>query len=347
MNPRPVTTIGDAAARILAGTGEGRVFAVFGRSFYVDFGGGLVCVGPPDFGPGPSHLLAAFDDVAAWTDRLEPGDPATSLGGVLAVAGLGLDFSGLVPWRAAPPAPLRPADLATGLDRLAEAVARRRPVGLGVLVGDLCRGARPAATALDPFLAPAAAMIAALGDRIRHAAPEAPFAVPEPTGLVGLGPGLTPSGDDFLAGFLIALRRLGRGDHAEALAASVVPLAARATNAISAAHLAHAAAGEISARLIEVLDRIAAGGDAEALLDRVETIGHTSGWDCLAGMVAAAAAMIGRPVPDARGPETDRTADASPGLLCRPASAALLWPAPAFSFAGSPGSPRRGEQSST
>lgn len=299
MRTRPATTIGAAAAGLLAGGGEGRVIAVFERSVYVAFAGGLVCVGPSDFGPGPLHLLASFDGVGALGDHLAVGDAATVRGTVLRVADFGFDVAGLAPWRPAPPAPLDPADLALGLDRLARAVERRVPVGLGVLVEGLCRGQGAGGARLEPLLRPAAPVIAALADWACTGGHG--DAVPDPTALVGLGPGLTPSGDDFLAGFLVALRRLGRGEAADTLAAVVAPIAARATNTISAAHLALAAEGEISARLIDVLDRIAAGGDCEALLDRVEAIGHTSGWDGLAGLVAGAAAVVdralrGRPV---------------------------------------------------
>lgn len=288
MRTRPVTTIGVAAARVLAPGGRGRVIAVFARSFYLDFGGGLVCVGPTDFGPGPMHLLADVDDGRELTAGVATGSVAEVRGARLRVGGTVFDFAGLSPWRAPRPGPLTMQALARGLDRLATAVERRAPVGLGVLVADLCRGATPSTARLDPFLAPAAAAIAAFAAWARAGGGDP---VPDASRLVGLGPGLTPSGDDFLAGFLVALRRLGRGGLADRVAAGVVPLAATATNAIAAAHLAHSAEGEMAARLVDLLDRLAAGDVSDALLDRVETIGHTSGWDGLAGMVAAAAAI--------------------------------------------------------
>lgn len=291
MRTRPVTTIGAAAARILESGGPGLVIAVFARSFYLDFGGGLLCVGPTDFGPGPMHLLVDVESPGDVTEGIAIDDGAIACDHLLRVAGTAFDVSRLTPWRAPRPEPLSTRALARGLDRLAEAVERRTPVGLGVLVAGLCRGDTPSAARLDPFLAPAAAPIAAFAAWARAGGSEP---VPDATRLVGLGPGLTPSGDDFLAGFLTALRRLGRGDLADAAARVVVPLAATATNSIAAAHLLHAAEGEMAARLIEVLDRIAAGGDTEELLDRVETIGHTSGWDGLAGMVAAAGAVLDR-----------------------------------------------------
>lgn len=291
MRTRPVTTIGAAAARLLEGGGSGRVVAVFARSLYLEIGGGLVCVGPSDFGPGPMHLLVDVQAGDEATDGIAIGDVVDVRDRRPCIAGTRFDLDGLVPWRAPPPGPVSRAALARGLDRLAETVERRGPVGLGVLVAALCRGVAPTVDRLDPMLAPAVVPIAAL---VAWARAGGTTAVPDVSRLVGLGPGLTPSGDDFLAGFLLALRRLGHDAAADALAGVVVPLAAIATNAIAAAHLGHAAEGEAAARVVDVFDRIAAGDAAAPLLDRVETIGHTSGWDTLAGAVAAAAAVVGR-----------------------------------------------------
>lgn len=291
MRTRPATAIGEAAAHILSGTREGRVAAVFERSFYAAFAGGLVCIGSAEFSVGPSSLLAVFDDIGAWRDRLVQGDPVAVRDGAVFAGGVAVDFSGLTPWRAPPVPPLRAIDIAGGLGQIAEAVERREAVGLGVLVGALCHGRSLAPSGIDPFLKRSIPVIAALGDWVERAMEGEAGPVPDPTPLIGLGPGLTPSGDDFISGFLVALRRLGRGAVADALAAVVLPIAERATNTISAAHLTHAASGQISACLIEVFDRVVAGDGCEALLDQVSSIGHTSGWDCLAGLIAAASAI--------------------------------------------------------
>src|SRR5262249_14736230 len=62
--------------------------------------------------------------------------------------------------------------------------------------------------------------------------------------LIGLGPGLTPAGDDFVGGAMIALRAAGNVPLAERIAAWALPLAATNTNRISRAHLECAAQGE-------------------------------------------------------------------------------------------------------
>lgn len=113
--------------------------------------------------------------------------------------------------------------------------------------------------------------------------------------LVGLGRGLTPSGDDLLGGFLYALRALdsqdwkSRGLDWEGVDGwlSQVRLL---TNKISFAILADLAHGDATAVLHEFLNAALNGESAECLVraaGRVSGIGQSSGWDMLAGMHCA------------------------------------------------------------
>ena len=137
--------------------------------------------------------------------------------------------------------------------------------GLGcLLVGEhnaLAEHALPAVEALDEWL--------------RHGL-EIPAAAQS---LVGLGPGLTPSGDDYLGGMMVALHAVARDARAAALWRWLQPRLAGRTSAISAAHLAAAAEGEAH----EVLHRVLQNDAAPSLLD---SVGHCSGWDALAGAAA-------------------------------------------------------------
>ena len=106
--------------------------------------------------------------------------------------------------------------------------------------------------------------------------------------LAGLGPGLTPAGDDALAGILLVF---GAHDRAAAVAA-----AGRAqTNDIARAFLAWAARGQSIAPVHRLLAASEAGAAAAALADLLR-FGHSSGADLafglrmgLRGRVAAAA----------------------------------------------------------
>ena len=105
--------------------------------------------------------------------------------------------------------------------------------------------------------------------------------------IAGLGPGLTPAGDDYLVGVMYALwSTLAPAEAArlsEALAKSAVPR----TNNISKAWLRAAAKGEANAdwqQLVQVISD-AEVSNINLILTRIMDTGHTSGADALAGFV--------------------------------------------------------------
>ncbi|MEV6151604.1 DUF2877 domain-containing protein [Nonomuraea sp. NPDC052129] len=109
--------------------------------------------------------------------------------------------------------------------------------------------------------------------------------------LVGLGPGLTPSGDDVLAGLLVTLRHLGAAAGAQRavwladwLAAAVTYDARTRTTPISATLLHCAARGEASPEVIAVLRGIAGRQELEPARRQLRRLGHTSGSDLLQGI---------------------------------------------------------------
>lgn len=107
--------------------------------------------------------------------------------------------------------------------------------------------------------------------------------------LLGRGPGLTPIGDDVLAGALVCLSALG-APAASVLAAAVTEAAPDATTTVSVALLRHAARGECIPQLADLLEAIAAGENglpraAGGLL----AVGHCSGAGLLHGVLVALA----------------------------------------------------------
>ena len=102
--------------------------------------------------------------------------------------------------------------------------------------------------------------------------------------LIGLGPGLTPAGDDFVGGAMIALRAFGRAALANRIAAWALPLAETNTGKISRAHLACAAGGEGHEALHDLLCSF-----KEKDLKRLARVGHTSGRDSAAGALLSLA----------------------------------------------------------
>jgi hypothetical protein len=101
---------------------------------------------------------------------------------------------------------------------------------------------------------------------------------PEPlvSELAGLGPGLTPAGDDLLAGYIAGLVLL-HGQRKKAI--RLADDAAARTGSLSATLLRHAALGEVP----EPVHALLATGDARPLL----SFGHSSGAAWLRGLVSA------------------------------------------------------------
>lgn len=115
-------------------------------------------------------------------------------------------------------------------------------------------------------------------------------------GLVGRGQGLTPAGDDALAGALLLRRALDLAPPARADDALVAAVRTRlhATTAVSASLLDAAADGWASREVVELVDAVVHGGaDAvRAALPAVLAVGHTSGRDLVTGLLAALDALV-------------------------------------------------------
>ena len=113
--------------------------------------------------------------------------------------------------------------------------------------------------------------------------------------LLGLGEGLTPSGDDFLGGVLFGLRQQEYADFDETwidwdVVRDWVADAATLTNRISHAILSDLAEGHGPEPLHDLARETLCGRSREVVAEhaeRVIRIGNTSGWDLLAGFSAA------------------------------------------------------------
>jgi Protein of unknown function (DUF2877) len=179
-----------------------------------------------------------------------------------------------------------------------------------------------------------------LGDRdagvLRFAAAlarrDASQALAATRGLIGRGPGSTPSGDDFVGSALAALCVLAPSHPAadalwaacgKALAVAVTATPETRTTAVSAALLRHAARGEPIGELADLL-RCAGGAHggqdaARAAAQRLLRIGHSSGADCLQGLAAVASALQAAE-PPATAPQNARGTATAPQRR-RPATA--------------------------
>jgi hypothetical protein len=121
--------------------------------------------------------------------------------------------------------------------------------------------------------------------------------------LVGLGPGLTPSGDDMVGGLLIALRLLGGvipgGTRAVWLAdwlgAAVTPFAGERTTPLSATLLHCAARGQAAAEVAAVLHGLAGQDPVGPAIRTLLATGGSSGADLAWGLAAGCRAALALP----------------------------------------------------
>lgn len=286
-----IGTIGVCAARALRKGAHGKVGAVFERSFYIVIDGQWVCLVPSGGGRGPLNATCHEDTLVGAIRGLHVGDDAAVAKHSLRIApSLSFSFATATEWRPALPGGWSKESIVRGLALLSEAVAARDlpQEGLAGLFADPAPRNAVAKAAQEPLRnlhAMLRTAIAKGGDR-----PDADALVP----LLGLGPGLTPSGDDAIGGALIALHLLKEDTARDSLWMRLLPHARTATSSISLAHLEAAAEGFGHEAIHRVANSVMTGSAANLTeeLDAVHAIGHTSGWDALFGIVAALNAWL-------------------------------------------------------
>lgn len=118
--------------------------------------------------------------------------------------------------------------------------------------------------------------------------------------LIGLGPGLTPSGDDLLVGYMAGLwctmrDQSERTQFISSLGETIDRLSHK-TNDISRTYIYHAVRGQVSSRLADLARAVGHGEDDKYFLEIAEAamkIGHTSGMETVTGLLVGLAAWAG------------------------------------------------------
>lgn len=119
--------------------------------------------------------------------------------------------------------------------------------------------------------------------------------------LIGLGQGVTPTGDDLLVGYVAGLhctvgRDPRRREYVSHLGRTMIDLGAE-TSDVSRSFLCHAALGHVSSRLAGLADAICTGTDSGGLIEIAEAamrLGHTSGMDAVTGLLLGLGAWDGQ-----------------------------------------------------
>jgi hypothetical protein len=265
--------------------GQGRVAAVFDRSFYIECGDEFVCIGVPALILGPLTASAEVPSGMNWASSgIRVDAHVSGVDGVLIVGNrFRFDARSAQQW-SPPPFPGSASGAVPMGTVLFDVCAMAPADGLAPL---LFRGAETGS--MSPVVNTALPAHRQMSDWVRQVTAGVDVPPPEESvcQLLGLGPGLTPSGDDYLGGVMIALHAFGCGQAVERLYATIVREAPRRTNRISAAYLAAAREGWGAAPLHDMLNRLGSETDPPmpSLIHDVDRIGHTSGWDALTGIL--------------------------------------------------------------
>lgn len=107
--------------------------------------------------------------------------------------------------------------------------------------------------------------------------------------MIGLGPGVTPSGDDLLIGFLAGLWSMARQNEPQlafirSFGTELIELA-KGTSEISRTYIYHAAQGQFSSSLSYLAESIATGNAVEEAAQAAMRVGHSSGMDSVTGLL--------------------------------------------------------------
>jgi hypothetical protein len=281
------SSISDAVPRrlALAETGALRVHSIYRAVVNITTADGLLTIASPEAGGLPNAILVDLGPdlrMIGLRPRMVVQASNTTIG--VPDAGLEIRFDAALRWSPRFELSNQAADLARAFWRRRTAAIRtisrtRTPTGgFGALLDADARHDDQFGI-VDVAKPMVAKLTLALEAGDRSAAAEVA------TGLIGLGPGLTPSGDDALVGIEAALHALG-SPSAGFLALVVGDLDDR-TTAIAATFLRHAAAGEFAERLHTLLAALLGFGD-EAIataIARAAAWGATSGTDCLLGVL--------------------------------------------------------------
>lgn len=278
----------------------GEVIAVHPRSMYVtDEDDEIYAIVHQPLGNGPLNLVIPADPAQVF-NGLALGTSLASNGARLGIGEtimIGLEAAAVWDPKAYPALAADAEALDRGLAELCREMSRRAPgESLARLLPHLEDEDLPKPLERVAHFPRSHALIGGLAESLMQRDRKRLKVVA--SSLAGLGPGLTPAGDDFIAGVLLALAlvRQQRGDAAlNEIATMLVETAAPRTHEISGAYLRAAYDGQAGERWHPLLGALAAGDTTQisAAAAPVLATGETSGADMLAGFVIGICALLG------------------------------------------------------
>ncbi|MBI2762588.1 MAG: DUF2877 domain-containing protein [Chloroflexi bacterium] len=291
------TLVSDAIRPHLERGRSGVVHSVFRAVVNLETRDGLITIGGPSVEPLP-HGLRTRGPLDFQTMGLRPGQHVILDRRWIRIPACDIDIDLSLAANWSPRLPANDPELARARWRirardvrsLVAAAVRARPGsrdGLGDLIDT--DGHSP----LRPVARLAAPRLERLASAVRDADPSAAGTAAE--SLVGLGPGLTPSGDDALIGMAAALTALAAPGTLDAtFLRRAVETAPNRTTAVSTTFLRHAAAGEFCGGLHGLMAGLTGPDPSEvrSAIERSVAFGATSGADTLVGVLMGLDAMV-------------------------------------------------------
>jgi hypothetical protein len=284
--PRKLTA--ESVGMCVPSSARGRVHSVFRRACNLELHSGqLVTLLGVELGNLPRGIRCQPSD-DSFLERLRPGQAVTIDRGVLCAyaAKLRIDFSRSPIWRCGS-VRINTLDAAMlrAVEELRDELCQRMPNG-GFSPLLFATG-RPRSRLESSIAARLRVTLPALEEAVSRSDTDATAAALAQ--IVGVGIGLTPSGDDFIVGYLAALRSRacdtpGIGTLLRELAWPLDRLSLR-TNAISRQQLIDAVRGRFGQRLCEVLHALARGKDVAVHVRQALCSGYSSGADTLCGLL--------------------------------------------------------------
>ncbi len=293
-----VFSIGSMALRCLSSRKEWQVIATFKRSLYCrDSKGHIICIGRAEIGKGPFTLLCSFD--SPWPEPVLSTTTGIRLRkNQLLLEGTGIifDLHGALVWNKSLRAISRQGDcLLADIRWIAEKVFRDAPPeSLGPVVSSffpmsiqrITWSSSLLTNSLHKYFVEVMSEVRYLPLLLSGEQCALSFAE-KLRCLIGLGPGLTPAGDDFLAGIVMGLFKMGHQHEAGLLAHYFYRAAHGRVTAISLAFYRALSEGYVVESYHQFLDVIGTGDarNLERLLKQVSLAGATSGWDTITGIL--------------------------------------------------------------
>lgn len=293
-------SIGRAAFKALEGSPTGQIHSVFERAFNLLIDGRLVGVVRSDVPICPINLVTdipSTETMPSW--GIKKGLRAKISGNHFFVEDvLEISLDGAKIWH--PPTrvekPLRKEQIEQNLEAVKKgALSRAGDEGLGPLLpclDSIIKLEMPVVKELNGAAKTALPHLLSLLKSVKSGNVNGVSSASKK--LVGLGPGLSPSADDMLAGFTSALwwfsNSFGKEINHVREINNAIASCADATNLLSRQLLEHAASGEVSEHLVAFFEELLSGSGKSLgeLVSKVMEMGETSGEDTMVGLILGA-----------------------------------------------------------